>query len=178
MRQGAFSKDKYLGRNLLSATIAFVGYGATARATIALLRRIGVTDIMACRKSNVPDLESQARIVDLATCFQADIVSLHVPLDESTRFMIGMPVLAAAKRGVFLINVSRRDVVDGAALAQQLRAGQVVGYACDVLDPVRDAELIQNPDVFATPHLGAQSLDCQRVIALAILDHMLERKIA
>jgi D-3-phosphoglycerate dehydrogenase len=172
MRGGVFAKEKYQGRNLASATVAFVGYGATARATAGLLRSIGVRDLLACQRSPIASDPHSVRFVDLATCFQADVVSINVPLNDQTRMMIGEEQLASARPGLFLINIARRDVVDHAALLRQLEAGRVSGYACDVLDPLRDAALIARGDVFATPHLGAQSEDCQRIIAHAILDFM------
>lgn len=175
MREGVFAKEKYLGRNLSSASVAFVGYGATARATAALLRAIGVKDLMAYRRRAGADDPNAVRFVDLATCFQADIVSINVPLNEETRCMIGEDLLASARPGLFLVNIARREIVDHAALARSLDSGRVCGYACDVLDVGKDAELIARSDVFSTPHLGGQSEDCQRIIAHAILDYIVSR---
>jgi D-3-phosphoglycerate dehydrogenase / 2-oxoglutarate reductase len=180
LQAGVFAKSKYLGRNLASATVAFIGHGATARATISLLRKMGVEDIWVNRRSSAQadrnDNPHGVRFTDLAASFQADIVSLHVPLNDSTRFLVNDALLRQAKEGLFLINIARRDVVDHDAVARHLDRGQLSGYASDVLDPVLDRRLLDRGDVFATPHLGAQSVDCQRVIAHALLDYMLTRK--
>lgn len=172
MRAGVFGKEKYIGCNLRSARIAFIGYGATARATAGLLRGIGVEDMRAYRRRPAADDPFDVPSASLQDCFDADIVSLNVPLGDSTRGLVDDALLASARPGLFLINVARRDIVDHAALARRLDSGHLSGYASDVLDPVADAALIRHPQVFATPHLGAQSVDCQRIIAYAILDHM------
>lgn len=172
MRAGVFGKEKYIGRNLRTARVAFIGYGATARAAAGLLRGIGVEDIRAYRRRPDPDDVFDVPDASLQECFDADIVSLNVPLSDSTRGMVDDSLLAQSRPGLFLINVARRDIVDHAALARYLDSGHLSGYASDVLDPIADAALIRHPQVFATPHLGAQSVDCQRTIAYAILDHM------
>jgi D-3-phosphoglycerate dehydrogenase len=173
MRLGIFGKDKYVGRNLKYCRVAFVGYGAIARATVDLLRSLGVEDMRAARKSAWKHGPGDVRLVSLRECFDADITSINVPLDETTRFMINDSLLAGATKGLYLINVSRRDVVDHEALTRHLSSGHIAGYACDVLEPTKDKSLINHPNVFATPHLGAQSVDCQRVIAYEILECML-----
>ena len=173
MKLGIFGKDKYVGRNLKSCRVAFVGYGAIARATIALLRSLGVENIRAARKSESKHGPDDVPLVSLRECFDADITSIHVPLDESTRFMIDDSLLTGAKEGLYLINVSRRDVVDHEALLRHLLSGHIAGYASDVLETAKDGRLINHPNVFATPHLGAQSVDCQRVIAYELLECML-----
>lgn len=172
MQLGVFAKERFLGRNLRGASVGFVGYGATARATTALLRSLGMEDIRAHRRRVGAEDPHAVRFVDLEECFQADIVSLNVPLNQSTHHMVNDRLLLCAKPGLFLINIARRDIVDHAALAVHLDQGRVAGYASDVLDPRKDAALIRRPEVFATPHLGAQSVDCQRIIAYAILDYM------
>lgn len=98
----------------------------------------------------------------------ADVVSLHVPLTESTQGMIGAPELAKMKRGAFLVNVARGGVVDEAALAQALVDGHLGGAALDVFEhePLDDdSPLREAPNLVLTPHLGASTAEAQELVA-------------
>jgi D-3-phosphoglycerate dehydrogenase len=96
---------------------------------------------------------------------QADIVSLHTPLDASTRGMIDRRFFAAAKRGMTLVNTSRGAVVDLADLLAALDAGILRGAALDVLpeEPVaRDSPLLADPRVILTPHAAFYSIEAEQ----------------
>jgi len=85
----------------------------------------------------------------------SDVVSLHVPLDDSTRHMVGAAELAQMKRDAILINTCRGPVVDEAALYAALKGGQVAGAGLDVLvdePPAKDHPLFTLPNVTLTPH--------------------------
>jgi phosphoglycerate dehydrogenase-like enzyme len=85
----------------------------------------------------------------------SDVVSLHVPLDDSTRHLLGAPELAQMKPGAILINTCRGPVVDEAALYQALESGQVAAAGLDVLveePPPKDHPLFTLPNVTLTPH--------------------------
>ncbi|MBS0320797.1 MAG: C-terminal binding protein [Proteobacteria bacterium] len=96
---------------------------------------------------------------------QADVISLHVPLNAETRGLIGADVLAATKRGAFLVNTARGAVVDVDAALAALADGTLAGLALDVLptEPVpRDSPLVGHPRVILTPHAAFFSLDAER----------------
>jgi phosphoglycerate dehydrogenase-like enzyme len=85
----------------------------------------------------------------------SDVVSLHVPLDDSTRHLLGAPELAQMKPGAILVNTCRGPVVDEAALYQALKSGQVAAAGLDVLveePPPKDHPLFTLPNVTLTPH--------------------------
>lgn len=91
----------------------------------------------------------------------ADIVTLHVPLTESTRKLIAAAALSRFKNGSFLINTSRGGVVDSLALADALSAGTLAGAALDVFDPEplpADHPLMNAPNTLFTPHIGSRSI--------------------
>ena len=94
----------------------------------------------------------------LETC---DIISLHVPLNASTKGLIGKVQLVKMKRNAFLINTARGPVVDSEALAEALREGQIAGAAVDVFEmepPVpQDHVLLHAPNLIATPHVAFAS---------------------
>lgn len=91
----------------------------------------------------------------------ADVVTLHVPLDASTKNLISAARLAMFKPGAILINAARGGLVDEAALKQALIAGRLGGAAFDVFadEPPTDRELIQLPNFLGTPHIGGSSAE-------------------
>jgi len=106
------------------------------------------------------------RAPDLATlAAQSDVVSLHTPLDATTRGMIDGHFFAAAKPGLTLVNTSRGAVVSIADLVAALGAGSIRGAALDVLpeEPVpRDSKLVGDPRVILTPHAAFYSVEAER----------------
>jgi len=106
------------------------------------------------------------RAPDLATlAAHSDVVSLHTPLDATTRGMIGGRFFAAAKPGLTLVNTSRGAVVNIPDLVAALDAGIVRGAALDVLpeEPVaRDSKLVADPRVILTPHAAFYSVEAER----------------
>jgi len=91
-------------------------------------------------------------------------VTLHVPLNEATRGLVGAPELKRMKRSAVLINTSRGGVVDEAALAQALRDGVIAGAGVDVYEtepPPADHPLRSLPNCVCTPHLAASTEEAQ-----------------
>ena len=90
---------------------------------------------------------------------EADFVTVHVPLDASTRALIGAPELARMKRSAFLVNTARGGIVDEAALKAALIEGRLAGAACDVyaIEPPVDRELLLLPNFVGTPHIGGST---------------------
>jgi phosphoglycerate dehydrogenase-like enzyme len=99
---------------------------------------------------------------------ESDFLCLHVPLDPTTRHMIGAERLAQMRPGSMLINVSRGGVVDEAALYDSLTSGgNVVGAALDVHETEGEGTIsrfAELDNVVLTPHIGAMALDTQRLI--------------
>jgi D-3-phosphoglycerate dehydrogenase len=87
---------------------------------------------------------------------ESDIVTLHVPLDASTRDIIGAPEIARMKPGAFLINTARGGIVDELALRIALEKRQLAGAACDVFaqEPPADRALLSLANFVGTPHVG------------------------
>lgn len=111
-----------------------------------------------------PAYVERVRTLD-ALAAQADIVSLHTPLDATTRGMIDSRFFAAAKRGMTLVNTSRGGVVDLADLLAALDAGILRGAALDVLpdEPVpRESRLLADPRVILTPHAAFYSIEAEQ----------------
>ncbi len=103
---------------------------------------------------------------------ESDIVSLHLPLNPSTRRLIGPRTLALMKPGAILINVSRGGLVDEAALLEALNSGRLRGAGLDVTDPepaAADSPLLHRNDVIVTPHVGSATYaGKRRILSMAI----------
>ena len=151
----------FLGADLKGATVGVVGLG---RIGAAFARRCEGFDmrVLYTASSSKPDAEARGYLFsDLDTLLeQSDFISLHCPLTDATRGLIGADELARMKPGAILVNTARGAVVDTDALLASLRAGHLRGVGLDVTDPEplpADHELLEFPRVVVTPHIGSAS---------------------
>lgn len=105
---------------------------------------------------------------------ESDFLSLHVPLTETTRHLIGAKELAHMKRTAFLINTSRGPVVDEAALVHALKTGAIAGAGLDVYEqePAVHPELLAMPQVVLLPHLGSATHDTRIRMGMMCLENI------
>jgi glyoxylate reductase len=136
-------------------TLGIVGMGRTGSA----LARMGVALGMRVISSRPLALADVLR--------DADVVSLHVPLREDTRHLIGAQELRAMKESAILVNVSRGPVVDEAALAHSLREGEIAAAALDVFEaePRVHPDLVRLPNVVMTPHVASATGETRAAMA-------------
>jgi glycerate dehydrogenase len=143
-------------RELDGRVFGVVGWGELGRGAARVAEAFGMRVIIANRRgeSPRPDRVELERLLALS-----DIVSLHCPLNDSTRGLIGARELALMKPDALLINTARGALVDGRALAAALRAGRLGGAGIDVLpqEPPRDDDPLLDPDIpnlILTPHVA------------------------
>lgn len=154
------TKAGLIGNLLCGKTVGIVGAGAIGKKTAALCKAFGCT-VIAYNRSKVsdPSIDRQVSLEELLA--ESDIVSLHVPLTDATRGLIGKEQLAQMKKTAFLINTARGGVADQDALAEALREGRIAGAALDVFDkepPLpEDHPLLHTPNTIVTPHIGFAS---------------------
>jgi len=149
------------GRQLSGRTVGVVGCGNIGKDLTPFLRAFGCT-VLAHDILVFPEFYAahQVEAVDLRDLLRrADIVTLHVPLDESTYGMLGPERLALMRPGALLVNTARGGLVDEAALKEMLLDGRLGGAAFDVFatEPPEDLELLALPNFLATPHIGGSS---------------------
>lgn len=141
---------------LAGKTLGIVGFGHIGQAVARAAMGLGM-QVIANARSEKPGWP-QVRFVPRETLFaQSDIISLHCPLTEETRGMIGAQAIAAMRSGVRVINTARGPLVDEAAMADALRTGRVACYMADVLDtepPAADSPLLAAPNTILTPHVA------------------------
>ncbi len=147
-----------VGRQLSERTVGIVGCGHVGKDLAVLLRAMGCR-VLAHDIRDFPEFYARHGVapVGLTELLRAaDVVTLHVPLDASTRNMLSAERLALMRVDAVLINTARGKIVDETALKARLKDGRLAGAAFDVFatEPPEDAELLRLPNFLATPHIG------------------------
>ncbi|MGC2518737.1 MAG: hydroxyacid dehydrogenase [Burkholderiales bacterium] len=162
------------GREISGKTLGVVGFGGIGRLVARHARALGMRvlahDALLPADAKVfRDLEARPMALE-ALLHEADVVSLHLPLDDSTRNLIGAGRLRAMKSGAVLINTARGGIVDEAALAQALREGHLAGAALDVFEReplAAGSPLAGVPNLIMTPHIAGLTRESnERVSAM------------
>lgn len=169
------------GRETAGQTLGIIGFGSIGQTTARLAQALGMK-VMAFDAMLQPDAPVFAQTgVHGATLNEvissADVITLHVPLVDTTRGLFNATRIAAMKPGAILINTSRGHIVDLAALAAALRSGQLGGAAIDVFDvePLpADAALLNCPKLLLSPHVSGLSVESNERVSFMIADKILE----
>jgi D-3-phosphoglycerate dehydrogenase len=175
-RAGKWEKNKFMGVEIFSKTLGVIGCGnigsIVADRAIGLKMKVIAYDPF-LSEERARDLGVEK--VDLDELFKrADFITLHTPLTDMTRNIIDAAAIKKMKKGVRIINCARGGLVDEAALAEALKAGQVAGAAFDVFveEPATASPLFSLPNVVCTPHLGAATSEAQENVALQVAEQM------
>ena len=160
-REGG-TKDGLIGNLLCGKTVGIVGTGAIGKRTAALCKAFGCR-VIGFNRSKITDpvIDEQVSLEELLK--QSDIVSLHCPLTEDTKGMIGEEQLKMMKKTALLINTARGAVVDSKALAKALEEGQIAGAASDVFEmepPLPTDHPLLKHCICVERVYGAKSRDC------------------
>lgn len=152
---------QHTGGCLSGCTVGIIGCGHVGKDLISLLKPFGCK-ILCYDETDFTEFyaEHNARAVGLEDLLrEADVVTLHVPLTESTENILNAQRLALMKSSAILINTARGNLVDEAALKAMLVTGRLAGAAFDVfaIEPPEDAELLNLPNFLATPHIGGST---------------------
>ncbi len=151
------------GHELAGRTVGFVGYGRIAREIARRLVPFGAHSVAYDPFLTDPvDATPLLRFEELLE--RSDIVSVHAALTPENRHLLDARAFARMRPGAYLVNVARGPLVDEKALMAALRSGRLAGAALDVfeVEPPTDRELLDDPRVLPTPHLGASTEEAQR----------------
>ncbi len=173
MKDGAWDRKSFAGTELAGKTLGLVGAGRIGTAVTDRARAFGMGVV-----AYDPYLDREhaaAHGIELASLDlvieRADVISVHVPLTDATRGIIGDAEFERMKPGVFVLNAARGGVIDEAALVRALEKGRVAGAGIDVYgaEPLpADHPLRSAPNTVLTPHLGASTAEAQESVALEI----------
>ncbi|MEL6680459.1 MAG: hydroxyacid dehydrogenase [Pseudomonadota bacterium] len=181
MIAGAWPRGALIGGELSGRTLGLYGYGGIARAVAVRAHALGMTVI--AHDPHVPEEDAgwagAERVTADDLLARADVLSLHVPLTDETRGMIGAEALAAMKPGAVLINTARGGVVDEAALCAALSAGRLGGAALDVfetepLTAEAGAIFAGVPNLILTPHIAGVTQEGNVRVSTVTVANVLE----
>jgi len=178
MKQGKWSKRELKGRLLKGKKLGLIGLGNIGLRVARIAKTMGMKILVTKRTPPSSELlESlEADFLTLDELLrQSDIISIHVPLSEETKHMIGAEEINKMKDGVLLINTSRGGIVDEKALLDALRSGKICAAALDVyeVEPPQNFELIKMPNVVCTPHIGAQTFEAQKKASVILAEKII-----
>ena len=156
-----------LGHDLHEATVGILGFGRIGQAVARRLEGFECTVLHTSRSGGVSFEELLER---------SDFVSVHTPLTNDTRGLIGEEALRRMKQSAYLVNTARGPVVDTDALTAALQAGEIAGAALDVTDPEplpADHPLLDAPKLLVLPHLGSATHATRERMADMAVDNLL-----
>lgn len=166
-------------RDLAGSRLGIVGYGALGRRVAEIGRAFGM-EIVVTSRSPAFDRKASWNPIQLPLAgllATADVISLHLPLTDQTRHMIGARELASMKKSAILINTARGGLVDEAALAAALKNGVIAGAGFDVLSkepPAPENPLLHLnlPNFVLTPHVAWASSGAMQTLAEMLVDNI------
>ena len=177
MRAGEWKRSTFIGVEMRGKTLGIIGLGRVGSEVAR--RAAGFSMSLLGYDPFVSADYAQHLGVELASLEEllrrSDFITVHTPITDSTKGLIGVDELGITKPGVRLINVARGGLVNEDALLQALESGHVAGAALDVFDkePPGESPLVQHPKVVTTPHLGASTEEAQQEVAREVAQEVI-----
>ena len=193
VKNGIWKREENRGDELLGKTFGIIGYGNMGKATAKRLSGFGVEVIF---HDILPNLEDEfAKQVSLEELQErADILSLHIPLDASTEYLVDENFISKMKKNFYLVNTARGKNVKTSALVDALKSGKVKAAALDVLEyekssfenldistslSTRNKEdlqfLLDSEQVIVTPHIAGWTHQSKEKLAQFIVDKIVQQ---
>ena len=170
VKRGEWNRSKFLGTELDGKTLGIIGLGRigtriTVRARAFGMRVIAYDPYVA---PSVFDKVGAERVSLDDLLARADVITVHTPLTDETRGMIGASEIAKMKDGVVVLNIARGGIYDEQSLADALNSGKIAGAAIDVYveEPPKDNPLLSAKNIILSPHIGANTIEAQDRVAV------------
>jgi D-3-phosphoglycerate dehydrogenase len=170
VRAGQWKRTQFMGVEVRNKVLGTVGLGKVAQEVVRRAQALGMR-VMAYDPYVTTEYAAQ-RDVQLASLDElyasADFITVHVPMTETTRNLIGPEAFAKMKPGVRILNVARGGIINETALVEAIEAGKVAGAAIDVFEtePLpADSPLRRSDRIILTPHLGGSTMEAQEQVA-------------
>jgi D-3-phosphoglycerate dehydrogenase len=177
LQKGEWKRDRFMGHQVAGKTLGVVGLGRIGRQVAKRAAALEMK-VIAFDPFISPEIASQYPIQRTNTLeellAQSDFITIHVPLNASTRNFITKREFDLMRPGVLLVNAARGGIVNEKDLYEAIVSGKVAGVALDVfeIEPPKDNKLLGLEQVVATPHLGAQTVEAQRAVAVEAAEQM------
>lgn len=174
-RAHAFCLFEHPIHDLYGSVLGIIGHGVLGRAVERLALALGLRVLIAEHKGAEEIREGRTRFEEVLKA--SDVITLHAPLNDETRNMIGAPELSIMKKDAILINTARGGLVDEKALADSLRRGGIGGAGFDVLttEPPREGNPLLDlnlPNFILTPHNAWASREAMQALADQLIDNI------
>ncbi|MGD0899562.1 MAG: phosphoglycerate dehydrogenase [Thermoguttaceae bacterium] len=177
--EGRWDRKKFMGTQLAGKTLGIIGLGrvgqAVATRAIALqMRVVGYDPFLSAARAKELGIQMVAAARDMLP--SVDFLTVHTPLNDETRHLIGAKEIQMLKKGARLINCARGGIYDEQAVVEGLRSGHLGGVALDVFstEPCTDSPLFGMPNVLCTPHLGASTEEAQTSVAVEAAELLID----
>jgi len=168
---GQWKRSAYTGTELFEKTVGIVGLGrigqaVAVRALAMEMKVLGYDPFLSAQRAKDLGIRTMGSPREMLP--HVDFLTVHTPLNEQTKGLIGPDEVKLLKKGARLVNCARGGIYDEAALAEGLKSGQLGGVALDVYatEPCTDSPLFGMPNVLCTPHLGASTEEAQSNVAV------------
>lgn len=179
LKEGKWIKKELIGYQLFGKTIGIVGFGRIGYEVGKRLKSFGCKiiayDVDPSREKFSKEINAEFTLDFDYVLKNSDIITIHVPLIPSTYKMFSKETMKKMKKGSYLINTSRGEVIDEASLLELLEEKHIAGAALDVFEsepPVSEIErkLINKENVVCTPHIGAQTYEAMELEAKEVIE--------
>lgn len=183
MKQNMWEKKELVGSEASGRTIGILGFGAIGNLVGKACNALGMNVIVFDPRAKDLSSKSEYSFVkkwhsDVNEVFaSADIVTLHMPLMDSTKNSITATQFSKMKKGSYFINCSRGGIANEADLMAALENGTLAGAALDVFDQEptpKDSKLVQHPKVICAPHIGAATKEAQHKVGIAAAKYLID----
>ncbi|MFJ5713937.1 phosphoglycerate dehydrogenase [Neobacillus sp. NPDC093127] len=175
---GEWDRNSFKGVELYKKTLGVIGMGKIGTEVAKRAKSFGMNILgfdPYLTEERAKKLGFTKASLDLIAA-ESDFITIHTPLTNDTRGLVNDDYLRKTKKGVRFVNCARGGVIDEKALVRAIQAGHVAGAALDVFEkePVADVELLQNPNIIVTPHLGASTVEAQEKVAQEVSAEIIE----
>lgn len=166
---GEWDRNSFKGVELYKKTLGVIGMGKIGTEVAKRAKSFGMNILgydPYLTEERAKKLGMTKANLDLIAR-ESDFITLHTPLTNDTKGLVNENFLSKTKKGVRFINVARGGLIDEKALVQAIETGHVAGAALDVFEqePAVNPELLGNPNIIVTPHLGASTVEAQEKVA-------------
>ncbi|MEO2073976.1 MAG: phosphoglycerate dehydrogenase [Bacillus sp. (in: firmicutes)] len=166
---GEWDRNSFKGVELYKKTLGVIGMGKIGTEVAKRAKSFGMNILgfdPYLTEERAQKLGITKASLDLIAQ-ESDFITIHTPLTNDTRGIINDEYLGKTKKGVRFVNCARGGIIDEKALVRAIQSGYVAGAALDVFEkePVADPELLENPNIIVTPHLGASTVEAQEKVA-------------